>query len=52
MEEWGGQLSAAEMKWSRTAKGRPPSGWRRAYPEGSFQVVHPGNYLAFIGAAE
>ena len=52
VEEWGGQLSAAEMKWSRAAKGRSPSGWRRAYPEGSFQVVHPGNYLAFIGAAE
>ena len=50
VEEWGGQLSAAEMKWSRTAKGRVPNGWRCAYPDASFQVVHPGNYLEFIGA--
>lgn len=52
VEEWGGQLSAAEMKWSRTAKARIPGAWQHAYPNGSFQVVHPGNYLAFIGAAE
>ena len=50
VEEWGGQLRAAEMKWSRTAKSRIPSGWRSAYPDASFQVVHPGNYLAFISA--
>ena len=50
VEEWGGQLRAAEMKWSRTAKSRTPGGWRRTYPDASFQVVHPGNYLEFIGA--
>ena len=51
VEEWGGQLRAAEMKWSRTAKSRVPSAWQRAYPNETFQVVHPGNYLEFIGAA-
>lgn len=51
VEEWGGQLRAAEMKWSRRAKSRVPSAWQRTYPNETFQVVHPGNYLAFIGAA-
>ncbi len=52
VEDWGGQLLAAEMKWSPTAKSRTPAAWRRAYPDASFQVVHRGNYLEFIGAAQ
>ena len=48
VEEWGGRLQAAEMKWSTRAGVRAPGGWRKAYPDGSFQVVHPENYLDFI----
>ena len=48
VEEWGGRLEAAEMKWYTRAGVRAPGGWRKAYPDGSFQVVHPGNYLDFI----
>ena len=48
VEEWGGRLEAAEMKWSTRDGVRAPGGWRKAYPDGSFQVVHPGNYLDFI----
>ncbi|NKB66464.1 MAG: AAA family ATPase [Candidatus Latescibacteria bacterium] len=47
IEEWGGQLHTAEMKWSPQAV-RPPKGWSRAYPDSSFQVVHRDNYLDFI----
>ena len=50
VEEWGGHLSAAEVKWSPRSKTRPPRGWRHAYPDSSFQVVHQGNYLDFIAA--
>ena len=47
IEEWGGQLLATEMKWSDKSS-RAPGAWRTAYPESSFQVVHPENYLEFI----
>lgn len=48
VEEWGGRLRAAEIKWSPRDVARAPRGWRQAYPNGSFQVVHQGNYLDFI----
>ena len=48
IEEWGGHLRAAEMKWSPRGGVRAPGGWRKAYPGASFQVVHPDNYLDFI----
>ena len=48
IEEWGGRLNAAEMKWSSQSPARMPRAWRRAYPGSSFEVVHQGNYLNFI----
>ena len=50
VEEWGGRLHAAEIKWSPRAAPRLPRGWRHAYPASSFRVVHQGNYLDFITA--
>ena len=50
IEEWGGRLHAAEIKWSPRATTRLPRGWRQAYPVSSFRVVHQGNYLDFITA--
>ena len=48
VEDCAGQLTAAEMKWSPRSVPRVPGGWRKAYPESTFQVVHPENYLAFV----
>ena len=48
IEEWGGRIDAAEMKWSPRSKARPPQGWREAYPDSTFRVVHRENYLGFI----
>ena len=48
VEEWGGRLYAAEMKWSPRSAARTPGGWRQAYPDSAFQVVHRENYLDFI----
>ena len=48
IEEWGGRLHAAEMKWSSQSPARMPHAWPRAYPDSSFEVVHKGNYLDFI----
>ena len=52
IEDWGGKLLATEMKWSAKSS-RAPGAWRKAYPDSSFQVVHPENYLEFItGSAQ
>ncbi len=48
VEEWGGRIHAAEMKWSAHSKARTPRGWSEAYPDSSFRVVHQDNYLDFI----
>ena len=47
VEEWGGQLLATEMKWSARSH-RVPGAWRKTYPDSSFKIVHPENYLGFI----
>ena len=52
IEEWGGRLRAAEMKWSPQPSARVPRGWRQAYSDSSFEVVHSGNYLDFIADAK
>lgn len=51
VEDHHGCLTAAEMKWSPKAgaKAKAPGGWRKAYPASAFQVVHPENYLRFVG---
>lgn len=51
VEEWGGRISAAEMKWSARLH-RAPGAWRKAYPDSPFQVVHPENYLGFTTGSE
>ena len=51
VEEWGGRLYAAEMKWSPRSAARAPGGWRQAYPDSAFRVVHRENYLDFITAS-
>ena len=50
VEESSGELLAAEMKWSPKSTAAPPAAWRKTYPQSSFSVVHPGDYLDFIGA--
>ena len=48
IEAWGGRLHATEVKWSPRSVSAPPRGWRQAYPDSSFRVVHQENYLDFI----
>lgn len=50
VEESSGALLAAEMKWSPKSTAAPPAAWRKTYPRSRFSVVHPENYLDFIGA--
>ena len=48
VEDWGGRLRAAEMKWSPRRAARAPGAWRNAYPDADFEVIHRENYLDFI----
>ena len=48
IEEHGGRLYAAETKWSAASNARVPRGWRQNYPDSSFRIVDPENYLDFI----
>ncbi len=52
IEERGGHLHATELKWSSKSSKSPPRGWRQAYPDSSFQVINPDNYLEFVGVSE
>ena len=47
IEEWNGALHATETKWS-PRRVKAPAGFRRAYPDATFRVVHQDDYLDFI----
>ena len=47
VEEREGRLFGYEIKWGK-AKSRPPKEWLSAYPEASFDLINPDNYLKFI----
>ena len=48
VEDHQGELMAAEMKWSQRKTPKAPGGWRKAYPDSAFRVVHPADYLSFV----
>jgi hypothetical protein len=39
------------MKWKGQQKAAP-SAWSKAYPEATFQVISPENFLPFVGIEE
>jgi hypothetical protein len=49
IEEEGGTLHAYEFKWNQSKKSKLPSSFALAYPEHSFEVINPSNYLPFLG---
>lgn len=52
IEESGGKLTAYELKWNPAKTVRAPTAWTSAYPESSFQIIHPDNYLDWITSIE
>lgn len=48
VEECDGQLAAFEFKWSGKARATKPAAFGKAYPDASFTVVSPNNYLSFV----
>lgn len=48
IEEIENNLLTFETKWSSTKKVAVPSVWKEAYPQSSFTVITPENYLDYI----
>jgi predicted AAA+ superfamily ATPase len=48
VEEEAGELRGFEFKWHEKRTVKAPGGWTRAYPEATFGVITPDNYLDFI----
>lgn len=44
-----GNLQAFEFKWSTQKQPRAPLGWTKNYPDSTFEIINPRNYLDFIG---
>lgn len=48
VEDYDGQLHAYEFKWNNNKTARIPLPFARTYPDASFAVVTPENYLDFL----
>jgi uncharacterized protein len=48
VEEEAGELRGFEFKWNIRRAIKAPGGWKKAYPEATFEVITPDNYLDFI----
>ena len=49
VETEGDTIRSYEFKYNLNKSPNPPRGWSNAYPEASFEVIHSGNYLEWIG---
>jgi predicted AAA+ superfamily ATPase len=49
VETEGETIRSYEFKYKLTKSPKAPRGWTNAYPEASFEVIHSGNYLEWIG---
>ncbi len=49
VEERDGGLFGFECKWSLKKQEKAPKKWREAYPNATFSVITPDNYLDFVG---
>ena len=49
VETEGDTIRSYEFKYNLNKSPKAPIGWKNAYPEASFEVIHSGNYLKWIG---
>lgn len=49
LEEKDGILHTFEFKWNDNKKARLPASFALAYPQNSFEVITPSNYIQFLG---
>jgi len=48
IEDRGGKLYAYEIKWKKFKKVKIPNSFKNGYPESSFDIITPDNYLSWI----
>lgn len=51
LEEQDGAINAFEFKWNPKRNVKPPEEFLKAYPNTTFKVIHPENYLEFVSGA-
>ncbi|RAI87068.1 hypothetical protein LV83_03174 [Algoriphagus yeomjeoni] len=49
VEEGADTLRAYEFKYKSTKAPKAPAAWTKAYPDSTYDVIHSGNYLDWIG---
>jgi predicted AAA+ superfamily ATPase len=49
VEDRDGVLHGYEVKWGTNKDVRAPRTWKSTYPEATFDVITPNNYLEFVG---
>jgi predicted AAA+ superfamily ATPase len=49
VEERDGGLFGFECKWTMKKKDKPPKKWLESYPDATFELVTPDNYIEFVG---
>jgi uncharacterized protein len=48
IEEEDAELRAFEFKWNPKKNTKAPAAWTKNYPESTFQIISPNNFLEFI----
>jgi len=48
LEEADGKLTAYEFKWNPLAKSKIPNGFKQAYPDAAYHIVHRENFESFL----
>lgn len=48
VEERGGKLYGYELKWNPKRKPKAPAAWIKGYPDASFEVINPENYVDWV----
>jgi hypothetical protein len=48
LEEYGGSLHGYEFKWSTKKTPKVPTAFKESYPDSSYEVVNPENFLEFL----
>lgn len=52
VEERDGKLFGYEFKWSTRKQVHPPTLWLETYPQATFELITPDNYLPFVLPSE
>ncbi|MBK8920917.1 MAG: ATP-binding protein [Saprospirales bacterium] len=48
LEEQDGQIHAFEFKWNPSRSAKMPTAYAKTYPNSTFTVINPENYLGFV----